>query len=262
MTQTIDENETILTSFIKLQSKASTSNPIPFDAIISNLPTSIKEVTVSPDSKKIFYMTSDSGAKGFVANPDGTNPSQIFSNFLSEWIPHWGSAGSILIGSKASYTSRSIGLMLGVSSKKYTPDYTGYIGASSLLRPDGKYILLGSGPYPSLTLKTVSTDASTAIDINTLPEKCAWDPSDNKFIICGVPKTISGSFPDDWYKGLVQTNDIIQKINVFDLYTYILIDPKVEDTSVDTLNLQISKDGKTIIFTNKVDQSLWLLKNN
>ena len=266
LAQTVDENEIINTSFIKWKlSASSTSGSIPYNVLVSKLPTGIMELSVAPDSKKIFYLTALGTAKGFVSNPDGTNPTQIYSNYLTEWIPNW-FGDKILLSSKASFSAISSGFFLNPNTKTLVKAYDNISGASALSRVDGKFVLLGSGGdsygiSPKLWVENVSTGSVSPLNIETFAEKCAWNKADSKFIFCGVPKTIgSGNYPDSWYQGSLSTDDIIQKINVFDLYRYVLVDLSRESSEqIDTENLMASSDGNFLIFQNKLDQSLWLL---
>ena len=74
---------------------------------------------------------------------------------------------------------------------------------------------------------------------------------------------MEGNFPDQWYQGVVSTNDLVQKINVFDLYSFILSDPNQDskdlEDGIDISNMQISPNTSFLIFINKKDSSLWML---
>lgn len=260
--QKTDGSDFIDTSFIKLKLGVD-NNGLPYQTVISKLPTDIREMVVSPDSKKIFYLISSSGSQGFVSNPDGTNKSLIFSNFLSEWIPEWVNPNNILIKSKASSKKESIGLLLNPNTKSVTQSYADLYGASSLGRSDNKFTLLSvSGGTPNLELLNNSDKSIINVKTSTITEKCVWNPADLKFVYCAVPKHATENMPDSWYKGEVETNDTIQKINVFDLYTYVIsnLEPDSKE-KIDVENMQTSKDGKYLVFQNKVDESLWLLEN-
>ncbi len=264
LAQKAGEDDIVETSFVKLTQNTSTSTSgTPYTTIISDLPTGILEITVSPDSKKIFYLVRDSGSKGFVSNPDGTGKTEVFSNFLSEWIPEWSSTNTILIKSKASAGEKSYGFVLNPTTKSFKETYSNMYGGSALGREDNKSLLLSSGgDYPNLFIRNNTDLSLTSIDIKTISEKCSWNPADLKFVYCAVPKSIKGSWPDSWYKGEIETSDSIQKVNVFDLYTYVVADLETESNEkIDVQNIQVSKDGKYTLFENKADKTLWLLTN-
>ncbi len=265
LSQTIDENETIETSFIKLKASTASSSTLPFTTVISKLPTGIAELSVSPNSKKIFYYTAGATAKGFVSNTDGTSAVNVYGNYLTEWLPFWFNPNSILLAEKASYASQSSGYFLNPDTKTLTKAYGNISGASSLPRGDSKFVLLGSGadPYggsPALWLLESSAASISALNTSTWPEKCAWNKADAKFVFCGVPKKIlPANYPDDWYRGTVNTDDLIEKINISG-YSFVLSDLSVESKeTIDTENLASSPDGNFLIFQNKLDQSLWML---
>lgn len=264
--QKTDDSGTIETSFVKLRATKSTSTSeltLPYEPLISNLPTDIQEVTVSPDSKKIFYYTAYSGMKGYISNPDGTATTLSYTNILTEWIPNWYSANSILLSMKSSFEFAPIGLSLNTVNKSTTRIYGGIEGGSSTIRNDGKYILVTQGgDIPFLNLITVQNENKKMLQIKTLADKCAWKGIGDPILICGVPKSFSkNKYPDAWYQGTAITDDYIVMIDVNKTLTYPITDPKEEaNTAIDAENLSVSKNGSYVMFTNKIDQSLWMLK--
>lgn len=266
LAQKTDGGGMIETSYIRLKATmASSSNELalPYEPIISNLPTDIVEIAPSPDSKKIFYYTALGGMKGYTSNPDGANATLVYGGVISEWIPNWFSQNSILLTSKASFNSDSLGLFLNPSKKSTTKAFGRIIGGSALPRADGKYILVSSGgEEPNLLLITVINEAVKAASVKTLSEKCAWKSSTSLVIVCGVPKSIPGAnYPDAWYQGLLNTNDTVAVIDLENNTQSLISDLSAESSeNIDIQNILLSKDGLFALFTNKLDQSLWLLK--
>ena len=229
LAQKLNENGVIETSFVSLklktQDEREAEDPIPYNTLESNLPTGIREIAVSPDSKKIFYYTTPNGTlNGVVANPDGTSPKTIYTSDITEWIPEWSLANSITLNAKNSALTPSFGLKINAST-----------GASS---------------------KSIGS-----IQSRVLPEKCVVSNEDSTFIFCGVPKSAPSGLPDSWYQGRVSTNDLLEKINVEENYLFTLSDLSAEaGSNIDIYKPLLSSRDNYIIFTNKIDQSLWLLK--
>ena len=266
LVQKTDGGGIIETSYIRLKAiTASSSNELalPYEPSISNLPTDIIEIAPSPDSKKIFYYTASGGMKGYTSNPDGANPTLVYGGVISEWIPNWFSQNSILLASKASFNSDSLGLFLNPINKSSSKAFGRIIGGGALPRSDGKYVLVSSGgEEPNLFLITTANEAVKAAGVKTLSEKCAWKTSASLVVVCGVPKsTPSANYPDAWYQGLLNTNDTVVVIDLENNTQSLISDLSAESgENIDIQNMFLSKDGFFALFTNKLDQSLWLLK--
>src|SRR3990167_9394362 len=70
--------EIVETNFVRLNKNvASSTNETltPFGVTIGKLPTGIKEITIKPDSTKIFYYTVSASSDWYISNPDGTGSS-------------------------------------------------------------------------------------------------------------------------------------------------------------------------------------------
>lgn len=266
LAQKASENGFIETSYIRLRkSPATTSNELllPYEPVISSLPSGITEITPSPDGKKIFYYTSEGGTKGFLSDPDGTKATSIYESGVSEWVLNWFSSSSIFLTTKASYASQGFGYLLNPSNKTLSRVFGEITGASALMRSDGKFVLVSAGgSVPRLLSVDISTQKSRLSNIETLSEKCVWGEPGKLIIICGVPKSFpKGNYPDSWYGGRVATSDLLELIDLENDSVLILSDPK-EDVgeNIDVDKVISSKNGDFISFVNKPDQSLWLFE--
>lgn len=92
------------------------------------------------------------------------------------------------------------------------------------------------------------------LNVNTWAEKCQFDPNNERFLYCGVPTSLAtgagfqpalaNNIPDRLYRIDTQTG----------LQTEIPLDSGLEHT-IDSIN--VSDDGKTIIFTDKQHEGLF-----
>lgn len=261
----IPESEIIETNFVKLsaQKATNTENLTPFDTTISQLPTGIKEITVKPDNSKIFYYTVSNSSEWYTANPDGTKSVQVASHPLTEWLPKWTSNNTIIMQTKGSsdgpaylYTFDTEKLIL----KKIG---TGSLGLTSNPSPDGSLSLVSSGrTLPELFLINNKTASSTKVYTKTLAEKCVWLKNKNPIVICAVPDGLTrGNFPDIWYKGLITTQDSIKKIDINNDIQYNVADlAEISKEKIDVSDIMLSPDESYLIFRNKIDGYLWLLR--
>jgi hypothetical protein len=264
LVQTVDENDLIETAFIKLAPTKATSTEVlvPYNTVISKLPTGIEEVSISPDGKKIIYYIKTGISDWFISNPDGTEKKNIYQNNIQNWVPQWYSANSVLLTTKASISAPSYGYLLNASNNQFSRVFGGFMGGSAKANSDGKSFLVSNADDSSMNLFLVKSEVENNLQVKTLPEKCAWDPSDVNYVVCGIPKSFpSGNYPDSWYRGQVSTNDLIERINVTDKFLYIISNPESDASEqVDVKEITVSPKGNYAAFVNKLDSSLWLLR--
>jgi len=229
----LSESEIIETNFVKLnKNNASTTSEslTPFNTTISKLPTDIKEIAIKPDSTKIFYYTVNGSSSWFTANPDGTGATLIMSHPLTEWLPKWVSNNEIIMQVKGSSETVSYNYSLDISTKTLKKLGVNFTGISS---------------------KT-----------NTLAEKCIQSKDKNPILFCAVPNQLpKGNYPDVWYKGLVATEDYITKIDLSNDIFYNIADlSSISNEQIDVVDISLSPDETHLIFRNKIDGFLWMLR--
>ena len=263
----ISESEIIETNFVKLnKNSASTTNEslTPFSTTIGKLPTGIKEITIKPDGAKIFYYAINGlYSDWFISNPDGTAAILMMSHPLTEWIPEWVSGNIVTMQTKGSSGSVSFVYTFDVSNKTLKKIGTGVLGLSSNPNFDGSLNLVSSGgTFPGLYVINSKTASTTKIAVSTLAEKCVWLKEKNPTVYCAVPNQISGgSYPDAWHKGIVSTEDFIEKIDINNDIFYNLADlVSLSDQKIDVVDMSISPDESHLIFRNKIDGYLWMLR--
>ena len=263
----VPETEIIETSFIKLTKTSSTSaeSLTPFTTVISKLPTSIKEISVRPDSAKIFYYTIDSSvSRWYLSNPDGTGSVLMISHPITEWIPKWISSNLILMGTKSSASALGYIYAFDVTSKSLKRTGISFSGLTFSANKDASSILESSGgSLPQLFSVDSKNLTSTRISYNTLAEKCLWlNKSKILAVVCAVPNQITGgTFPDDWYQGTIATNDSVIYIDVKNDVSDLISSLSDESgQAIDATDLMLSPDEKYLIFRNKIDGYLWMLQ--
>lgn len=262
----VPDSEIIETSFVKLQKNKATSTEeilTPFSTTISKLPTGIKELSIKPDGSKIFYYTAGSVSEWFTADPDGTKATKVMTHPLTEWLPKWLSGNTVALQTKSSAGLPGFVYTFDVSSKALKKTGPGVLGLSSNMNSDGSFNLVSSSrSLPQLFLINNKTSASTPIQAGTLAEKCVWLEEKTPTAYCAVPNNLpTGKYPDDWYQGLVSTNDSIQRIDLSkDIYFNIADLSSLSNQKIDVVDINISPDESHLIFRNKVDGYLWMLR--
>src|SRR3990167_3995763 len=198
------------------------------------LPDNIQDISISPDTTKIFYLWSSGGSLG----------------------------DNILIPLSTKPFSSAPGYMYSMdgSGKNLTKILGGVNGLTTKGSPNGKLVLFSDS---NLSLRVYHTDTrnSDTLSLRTLQEKCVWGKASDA-IYCAVPKSISsGAYPDSWYQGEVSFSDQFWKIDLKTGNATLIIDPMSVSggEEVDGTKLALDESENYLFFVNKKDSFLWEL---
>jgi hypothetical protein len=230
----------------------------------SFLPNNVKDISVSPDTSRIFYLfitgTSEENMIGTTLSFLNNRKVQIFDSPFTEWLSFWPSGNLITLSTKPSSSSPGYMYTMDSAGKNLTKVLGDVPGLITLTNPSGKTVLYSDS---SLSLNLYNMDARNAIlvPIRSLAEKCVWDKGGN-FIYCAIPKQIgSGAYPDSWYQGEVSFNDEIWKIEAATGNTTLLANPASVPggEEIDGVKLALDETESYLFFVNKKDSFLWKL---
>ncbi|KKQ21383.1 MAG: hypothetical protein US45_C0004G0017 [Candidatus Nomurabacteria bacterium GW2011_GWA1_37_20] len=231
----------------------------------SFLPDNIKDISVSPDGLKIFYLfisgnNLENSMVGATLNLLNNKKVQVFDSTFTEWLSFWPTKNTITLTTKPS--ARVPGYMYSIdgAGKNLIKILGGINGLTTLESLSGKLILYGDN---NLSLYVYHTDSrnSDVLGIKTLPEKCIWGKISD-IIYCAAPKSIeSGEYPDAWYQGEVSFNDQFWKIDIKTGNATLMLDPiSIErGEEIDGIKLTLDEGENYLFFINKKDSFLWKL---
>jgi hypothetical protein len=224
----------------------------------SFLPRNIRTTAFSPTGNTIFYLSENSsGVDGVLAAPDGTRRSTLLSLSLKDLSVAWNANNMLYLTSRASVGA--VGHTLAVRTKDGVFDLAASAeGLTALPDRAGEYILVGrvgeSGA--GLVVKSRVSGEEIALGLATLADKCVWGKKHRATAYCAVPETLPRGFPDVWYQGVSATQDSIWEIDAETGSALVVISLD----GADAFNVDISPDDTHLIFQNKNDLSLWLLR--
>jgi hypothetical protein len=228
----------------------------------SFLPENITDISVSPDSLKMFYLfNTENSAAGVAYSFQSNMKNQIFNSYFTEWLSTWPKSNLITITTKPSANVPGFMYSINPDNKDFNKILGGINGLTTLASPSGKMVLYGDNNL-LLNIFNTETNSSTLVGVRTLPEKCTWG-STSDVIYCAVPKSItSGQYPDSWYQGETSFIDEIWKINVQSGNTTMISDPTIaeEGESIDAIKLALDESESFLFFVNKKDSYLWKLQ--
>ncbi len=225
------------------------------------LPQNISDITISPDGKRIFYVSPGAdGVIGTSANIDGTGKKQVFLSPFSEWLLAWPKQSMFTATTKASGIANGYLYSVDPVSGAFAKILGNVAGLTTNISPDGGTVLYAGSKQNgmSLALYDIASRTSVSLGLNTLPEKCVWNTA-NTVLYCGVPQTIpAGLYPDIWYQGLISFTDSLWKIDVATRATSVLINPfQALGNDIDLTAPYLDTTGRYLLFTNKKDSTLW-----
>jgi len=225
----------------------------------SFLPDNVKDISLSPDSSKMFYLFETGNTMiGTTLDFLNNKKSQIFDSPFTEWLSQWPANNTITLTTKPSGSVGGYMYSFDLTKKSLVKTLGNVSGLTTLQSPNGKLVLFGDTSL-SLSLYHTDTRNSNLLGIRTLPEKCVWG-STNEAIYCAVPKlTTPLVYPDAWYQGEVSFNDQIWKIDVKTGNTTAILDPATAagGQEIDGTKLAIDSDENYLFFIDKKTSLLW-----
>lgn len=228
------------------------------------LPDFIPFVATSDDhTDQLFYLENGEGAaRGSVSTFTGTSVSKVFNASFTEWLPQYPNQNLITLTTKPSASVLGYLYFVDLGTKVVTKILSGINGLTTLTSHDGKLILFSETIMgaPELSLYNRESGESKNLSLKTLPEKCAWGYLDPTIVYCAVPQMIpEGTYPDQWYQGLVSFSDDLWKINTSTLSTEKIMTPgNFKAPALDIINLVLSSNDAYLLFRNKATDTPWV----
>ncbi len=258
----IGSSDIVSTRYASLLTSTSSANEIK-TLSAKDLPIQISQIAISPSKTQLFSIM-ESGVRGLLSKIDGGSTVGIFNTPYREWIPSWPEERNIVLTTKASGFAPGFAYILNTSSKQLTRILGNIYGLTTLTSPDLSKVLFSASERGTFTLNYFNRteNTTTGLPFKTLPEKCIWSKKEKSVVFCAVPENIAFStYPDVWYQGLISFSDSIWKIDLETGETRIIVNTQEESGEVlDTTNLYLSPNEDYLVFTNKVDLSLWGLQ--
>lgn len=178
---------------------------------------------------------------------------------LNDWNIYTISNSEIGISTKPSAYAESIFMILNTDTKKLRQVAGPLLGLGLQKTSLSDFVILslGSKGTTKTLLLNNKTRAIGDFGIRTFAEKCSQNIFANG-IFCAVPRNLSENFvyPDDWYKGKVQTDDVIVYKTLSGTTTKII--SNLENRPISVVNLNVNKNG--IFFIDEKSLNLYSLE--
>ncbi len=247
---------------LSIQSFSATISTSSISTAISGtfLPANIKAIGVS-DDKALYTNPGKTSGSIYLADLSGSRRSEVFNSSFTDWAISFENQKTAFLYSKPSGLEPGYGFILDLARGTMAKISAEAFGLEGTISPSGNHIFLSYTDDSIIRSSVYSLAKKTYTDIapGTFASKCAWSLVESTAIYCAIPKSPNpGTYPDDWYKGLVSFSDSIWKIDVETGEMTLLLDPALEGQMFDVSELVIGPQDKEIAITNKKDLSLWL----
>lgn len=230
---------------------------------IKDLPIQMSQIAISPSKTQLFSVM-ESGTRGLLSKIDGGSTVGIFDTPYREWIPSWPEEKNITLTTKASGFAPGFAYILNTQTRGITRILGNIYGLTTLTSPDLSKMIYSESGRGSFTLNYLNRkdNSISPLPFKTLPEKCIWSRKEKSVLYCAVPENIAFStYPDVWYQGLINFADSIWKVNLDTGEARLVMNIQAESGEViDATNMYLSEDEDYLMFTNKIDLTLWGLR--
>ena len=260
-----DDNQTISTLFASIAPQATSSSGAPYQLQGKNLPDGIVSYASSPKKDKVFLFIIQNGqGVGYIAPFNGGTAIQIFSTPVTQVNVEWPEDNTIAITTKGSAAYNGFLYFVSPKTGVWKKILGPLAGLSTKVSHDAKYVLASAtdGSDGLLTaIYSVASSTSNDAVIKTLADKCTWGNFYKEVVYCAVPfKPVSGSYPDDWYRGNISTIDKMWQINAKNSEIHLISSIFTEaKRNIDAYNLGLDTKDNYLFFMNKADLSFWSL---
>jgi hypothetical protein len=264
----IGSSDIISTQYASLVTSSTSDNlddpTVPSKSMeIKSLPIQMSQIAISPSKTQLFSIM-DSGVRGLLSKVDGGSTVGIFDTPYREWIPSWSEEKNITLTTKASAFAPGFAYILNTQTQGITRILGNIYGLTTLTSPDLSKVIYSASGQGSFNLNYLNRKDNTVatLSFKTLPEKCIWSKKENSVLYCAVPENIAFStYPDVWYQGLINFSDSIWKFNLDTGEARLVMNIQAESGEViDATNMYMSADDDYLLFTNKIDLTLWGLQ--
>lgn len=252
-------------AFVQYLEKNTAGEQISTYALPSNgeggymLEKNISEVAVTGSSTLVTLAPSSNGSVATISSTAGSGVRTLFSSLLGSLLLTTG-GGVTVATTKASSKSSGYAFLVSPKDGSFTRILGPFPGLTTLISPSGRFLLYNYLEKGKIVLAVfdMTTHTATRLPLATLPEKCVWT-SDSLSLYCGVPTSLTGTLPDDWYQGVIATNDRIWQVDMQSRVATQVIDLQtVGAGSVDAVSLDIDRTSDVLIFTDRTTGSLWM----
>jgi peptidoglycan hydrolase-like protein with peptidoglycan-binding domain len=238
------------------ESAAITNNNEPKELKGSLIPGYITQLVRNIQTDTIFTLEQSRGkTSGNIQSAVGSQITPVFTSSFNEWLPQYVNKNLITMTTYASGTVGGYMYGLNPTTQTFSKILGPLQGLTTLTSPDGVHAIIATTENNTLVTRVVNltTGTSETAPFVVLPEKCSWYSND--LFYCGVTQSFpTATYPDDWYKGLVNLSDTLWS---YTLSTKESAQIAVPSQVLDIIKMESYPDSEYLFFINKITNELW-----
>ncbi len=200
-------------------------------------------------------------ADGYVTQTAPVKETKVFTSPLSGWDAEWINKDLLLLTTKPNAGYDGYAYSFNPTTKKRTALFGPIAGLTAKVNSTATAGLYAQSDNNGLSLfvSNFKNDKPLRLSSVTLPEKCVFSLKNPLIAYCAVPRPLPpGSYPEDWYKGKVQFDDAIVKIDLDkNIETPIVNLHDEGGIAIDAVNLSLNERETFLMFQNKRDGFVW-----
>lgn len=221
-----------------------------------NLTPGANEVYI--ENGEVYYTVADNDSTtGYRFDLDNNSQAELFSVPFAAINMIWEPATPLFYNRIASVLPSAVYSISGGSFSIAHPAETNRLA----LQNEAYTILTKTlGDSISATALEIGGSGQTNLGVMPLPEKCTFDTISDNTLFCAAPVSApERTYIESWYKGVITSADFLWEINLENGEALLLIDPSTTaGRTIDVTNLQSDPLTNNLLFTNKLDNTLWL----
>jgi hypothetical protein len=218
----------------------------------------LAQVLTRATSTLVTLLSTTDGSSASASSPSGTGLHTLFSSPLASLVLGF-SGTNYVATTKGSAHADGYAFQVDGKTGAFTRILGPLPGLATLPSPNGHYLLYtyNADGHMALAVLDMTTHIATRLPLATLAQKCVWT-EDSSAVYCGVPTSMTGTLPDEWYQGATSFSDRIWKIDMTGRVATLIIDPKrAANVDVDAVGLSLDRMNDVLVFENRNDGLLY-----
>jgi len=226
---------------------------------LRKLPLNADNIAFKNESTVYFTLPGDTETLGYTFNLNTLEQTRLFNIPMLDGKMLWGEDfTSIAVLPKP--TLHLEGAVYSITANTLVPLVASGFGRTAFM--DSNHIISSHIDNNAYISSSHTGDETKQQGILMLDEKCAFDVGSNEGIWCAAPLTSAPStYLEDWYKGKVTSEDYVWFTDLSSQSSKLVGNlPLLSGRTLDVFGLTSHADGSLLLFSNKLDQSLWIYR--
>ncbi len=215
-----------------------------------------ENITFASNTEVLYTIVRNGVTTGYRHNLTTATRAEVFTFNFGEIDVAWGNGVTgIYVITKPTPSLQSF--IYKVDETTLTPVVSAGYGLSALVQ--NETIVTTKTVDGTYVSEVWNNGTATPLPLLMLKEKCAFTQNNTTQLWCaGGAETPSGTFVDDWYKGLTRHEDYLWRVSTTRQTAELVASPEqLVGQTLDIVNLVPHPTEAQLFFKNRTDQTLW-----